>query len=53
MHKYHLLWEAMAYNNITLLKLSLKVAWDGIWAFNSGSAVKNQSAMQETQKTLV
>ena len=30
MHKYHLLWEAMAYNNITLLKLSLKVAWDGI-----------------------
>ena len=47
MHRYPR-WEDTGYNNITLLKLSLKVAWDGIWSFTSGSAVKNQSAMQET-----
>ena len=48
MHRYHPHWEDTGYNNITLLKLSLKVAWDGIWSFTSGSAVKNRSAMQET-----
>lgn len=36
MQRHHPCWEDTGYNNITLLKLSLKVAWGGVRGFRSG-----------------